>query len=222
MGRYYLKNGSEVKDLREARKVNGKPSVTTVINAVCPHSFKYLESVQLKEAFIEADGDWEYAVELLGQNLVFEQGSLIHEAAELYLESQVKSDPLENPLSASQMFKLLGRYEKPVVEKFYYSTKMDTGGRIDVTGKIGDKLIMSDYKSCMKFKKKATESWLAQLGAYALILEENGVFIDKAEIIQYSKKNEGCRLITLRKGDLDLGKEIFIKARELFRLWKAI
>lgn len=222
MSRYYLKNGSEVKDLRAARKVSGVPSVTTILNAVCPHEYKFMDSQRLKVAFDDCDGDWDLAVEMLGQNLVFEQGSLLHEAAELFLSSEVKSDPLEIPVTMKQLYLFLSKYHEPVVEEFYYSNKMETGGRVDVWGMLRDDKVMTDYKSCMSFKKKPSKSWLAQMGGYALILEENDIFIDYAEIVQLSKMNEGCSILKISKEDLEIGKEIFIKARSLFKLWIAI
>ena len=222
MGRYYLSNGKEIPLLREARKVNAVPSVTTVLNGVSPHQFKFLDSQRLKEAFEECDGNWGLAAEMLGQNLVFEQGSLVHEAAELYLKTGIESNPLDLLESTRSMFLHLDKIKNPVIEGFYYSRKMGTGGRIDVWGKQKNEVVLTDYKTGTSFKKKPSQSWLAQLGAYALLLEENGHHIDRAEILQYSKKNLGCRVIKLSNEELKRGKEIFIKSRELSRLWIGI
>jgi len=219
VGRYYGKDGTEVSGLREARKTNKFPSVTTVLNGCAPHEYKFMDSQRLKEAFDLADGNWAVAVEMLGQNLAFEQGSLVHEAAELFLETGVKSDPLEKPISSKQFFNVLSRIKEPLIEEFYFSEKMDTGGRVDVTWEKDGKHYLADYKTCMKVKKKASKSWLGQLGAYALLLEESGKKIDEAQIVQFSKADDGCHVIKLSKEELDLGKEIFIKARELYRLW---
>jgi hypothetical protein len=222
VSRYYLTDGKEVPGLREARKIGARPSVTTVINSVAPHGYKFLDDKRLKEVLKDESMDYEAKIELLGNKPVFEMGLLLHQAAETYWETGVKSDPLHCPSSTKVFFNILKKIEPVEVEGFHYSPSLNTGGRIDLVGKEGKKLNIYDYKTVSTFKGKPETTWLAQLGAYYGLLLENDIQVQGGKIIQFSKKNEGCSVLTLTVADLLKGLFIFQQARTLHASWIGI
>lgn len=218
MSRFYLKDGSEVKDLRSARKVNAWPSITTVINACSPHEYKYLDNKRLRE-MIASDASDDDKMELLGNYPVFEAGSMVHEAAEAFMEMGIPSDPLGCPKSTKEFFSLLKQFTKREIEIKASSELYKTAGRIDLVGMYKGKLTIADHKTCSLFKKKPSKSWLAQIGGYSLLL---GKDIEAGMILQFSKKDEGCMPLMLSKEDILKGQEMFIKVREIYGLWIGI
>lgn len=100
MSRFYLSDSTEVPDLKTARKKMASPSVTTIINGVSPHGYKYLDDRRLREVLKDETMDYDTKMELLGNTPVFELGLLLHQAAETYWKTGVQSDPLSCPLSA--------------------------------------------------------------------------------------------------------------------------
>jgi len=222
MSRFYKPNGSEVADLRAARKAEAVPSVTTVINACTPHEYKFLEDRRLKQVIEDQDLSNEDKWDILGNQAIFSDGTVVHESGELFLESGVRSDPLGLPLSSSQFFRLLSQFEPILIEEFFYSKKYNTGGRIDLLCKYKGDLSLIDYKTCSQFVKTPKKTWTIQMGIYAALLAEKGHEVKRVYILQYSKKNEGCSLIEISWEHLKYGLEIFNSARELYAKWVGV
>jgi len=222
MSRFYLSDSTEVPDLRSARKKMASPSVTTIINGIAPHGYKYLDDRRLREVLKDETMDYDTKMELLGNTPVFELGLLLHQAAETYWKTGVQSDPLSCPVSAREFFAILKPIEPLLVEGFYFSSELNTGGRMDLVGKHKKKIYLYDYKTCSSFKGKPTNTWLAQLGAYCKLLLENSVQVSGAKVIQFSKKNEGCKVLDLSMADLSKGLDLFQKSRTLYQAWIGI
>jgi len=222
MSRFYLKDGSEVPDLKAARKSDAVPSVTTVINGCSPHSFKYLEDRRLKQVIeddsLSNDEKWD----ILGNSAIFSDGTVVHEAGELFLETGVRSDPLGLPYSSAQYFSLLSRFKPIKIEEFFRSKKYNTGGRVDLVCSFKDKLTLVDYKTIGHMVKTPKKTWIIQMAIYKDMLAEANIPIQKVFILQYSKKNEGCTLLEVSEEELTLGLALFKTARELYGQWIGI
>lgn len=219
MSRFYRLDGTEVPDLRTARKQMASPSVTTVINGVAPHGYKFLDDKRLREVLADEGKDYDEKMEILGNVPVFEMGLLLHQAAETYWQTGVRSDPLHCPRSTREFFAILSKIKPIITEGFYYSTELGTGGKVDLVGELTGKAYLFDYKTCSTFKSKVETSYLAQLGAYYKLLLENGVQVQGAKLIQYSKKDEGCKVLSPTTADLSRGLDIFVRSRGLYKAW---
>jgi hypothetical protein len=221
MPRYYGKNGKELSGLREARKEGGLPSVTTVINASAPHEYKFLEDTRLREAL--GNGyDYDTAMEVLGSNPVFEDGSTVHEALELYITEKIKSDPLGLPMSTMQLFNWVDKNRIHIVEKYYASQELKCGGRVDlIYEKDGDKYL-ADLKTVATLKKKPSNTWLLQMGGYYKLCKENGLKLEGATILQFSKKDQGLKELHINKEELVEAAYMFQLARGLFQYYNKI
>lgn len=220
MSRYY-KNEEEVSGLREARKVGAVPSVTTVINATTPHAYQYMNDKRLRDALNEGESVDEM-LEMLGNSPVFEQGNIVHEAAEMFLQIGVTSTLLDCPASSKSFYSYLSKIKPFVIEKFYSWKKGNTGGRVDLIGERDGKMILVDYKTVASVKKKMQKSWVLQLGAYYEGAMENGIQIQGAEIVQFSKKNKGVVVLQAGEEELKEGGRMFLLARELYRFYHGI
>ena len=151
--RYYLKDGSETAGLKEARKSEAVPSVTTIINGCSPHEYKYLDEKRLWEV-IESTGDVDEKMEILGNSAVFEQGNLVHDIMTAYYSHDITSDPMGMPVSNAQFIAVLSSFSPIHQEKFFWSEAMQTGGRIDLLAYHGEKTALVDVKSISKLVVK--------------------------------------------------------------------
>lgn len=218
--RFYIAGGKEVLGLKEARKLRALPSVTTVIDTCAPHEYKWMDYKRLTEA-LESDATVEEKLDVLGNQAVFETGSIVHAVSEAYSDFGIKSDPFNLPNSTKQMYAELDRIKDKKTEIFLFAPEMGTGGRIDILGKDGV-LMIADLKTCTNIVQKVKPIWQVQLGAYYGLCLENDIHPKKAKIIQYSKKNMGCHSISLNQEELNIGLENFNRLREVFRFWYGI
>lgn len=221
MARFYLKDGTEVAGLREARKLGAVPSVTTIINGCTPHEYKFLDDQRLRRV-LTSEEEIEDKLYELGNKPVFEAGHVVHEANEEYVKSGIKSDPLGCPKSTRELYAYMDGLEIVEMEKFYYSETLETGGKIDILSRSGFPYSLHDLKTCSTLKKKPEKSWLLQLGAYYLLLFDYRFPIKGAKILQFSKKNEGMVPLLISNTELQSAGEAFGIARELFRYYHGI
>ena len=221
MSRYYKLDGSEAKDLREARKCNAVPSVTTVINATAPHEYKYLDSKRIKEILSEGYL-YDEAIEILDNNPVFEAGTMVHEAAEVFLITGIKSTLKDYPNSSRQLYKYLEKLKPLGIETYYEWPEGGTGGKIDLVAYRGTTRIIVDYKTASVIKKKPSKTWLLQLGAYYAGCVANDLLIEGAEILQFCKKDSGVYPLQVSKEELIKASKIFLLLREAFEYYHDI
>lgn len=221
MPRYYLPDSTEVEGLREARKLGAVPSVTTIINGCSPHEYKYLDDKRLREV-LENEGSYEDKIELLGNKPVFEAGTLVHEANEIYLDTGIRSVLLDCPKSSKELYDSMDGLEVLHIEKFYNWKAGATAGRVDLVAL--QKLITTvvDIKTVSTVKKKPSKSWLLQLGAYASAIMEDDIPIRAGVILQFSKKDKGCFPLVVGETQLKEAAEAFTHLRESFRYYYGI
>jgi len=170
-------------------------------------------------AILDGNMEYEEAIEVLGNKPVFEQGNIVHEAAEMFFDTGLKPTLLNCPKSSREFFKYLSSVEAVHVEKFFYNDTMKYGGRVDLIHKRAGLLRLADYKTVATVKKKPEVSWLMQMGAYYEAAVENDIYLQGAEIVQFSKKDLGVFTLEISVGDMKVAADKFIKARDLFTYW---
>lgn len=221
MPRFYKQDGSEVAGLREARKVNAVPSVTTIINGSAPHEYKYLEDKRLMEV-LDSELSREEKLEILGNKPVFEAGTIVHEASEIYLDTSVRSTVLNCPVSSKQLYNWLDTVNPLHVEVFLNWKEAETAGRADLIAELEERVPVIDIKTVAEVKKKPTKSWILQLGAYASAALENDIQTEGGIILQFSKKDKGCFPLEISNELLAEGARVFRELRSAYRFYYGI
>ena len=103
---------------------------------------------------------------------------------------------------------------KPVsCEIGYVSETYKFGGTIDLVAEIDGQLELADYKT----GKRIYDSHWLQLAGYLLLLEEAGVKVNQARIINIPR-SEGDEFVDSYRKDLSKEKAIFIKLCEIYHL----
>lgn len=242
MSHYYDENAKLIggATLREARKNNLYPSVTTIMNVMSKpviENWKISETIQttINIPFDEEENNiYEYIQKIkqitTARSLVGAKfGTVVHEGIAILLEGGefFKKKYNENELTAiHNTFNLIKEITKKIdkVEYSFVNKILKYAGTIDLicTLKTGE-VALIDYKT-QKFKESnkkynAYPEWRTQLGAYNISLPEFNITKFYSVVINSLDDNEAI-LHEWKTEEIDVGLNIFLSCLDLFCLTK--
>lgn len=183
-----VKNNIEFDKETHTYKVNGKalPSVTTITGILSSIEYKDIDQEILKRAA--------------------EKGSAVHKAIEDFtLWGDYELDIQYEPYM-EQFKKALEKEKFETIKAEFMLTDGEICGTLDNMSKLGEDIIIIDYKTTSTIHKKLLE---AQFGGYARLCALNGIAVNKWYGLFLNKKS--YKFIEI-KPDV----EIFNKCKEIY------
>ena len=147
-------------------------------------------------------------------------GSMVHDFAEKHRNSGGTYRPVLNGLPTEVLngwdaylrWANKGRLETLRSESLVYSIRHGFAGTLDGLGRDtkNGKFWLEDYKCSARVK----EPYMAQLGGYALCLEEEGVEVYGGVILRFDKETGGLEVWPIYDKDFELCKQAFLGLSE--------
>ncbi len=240
MGRYYNRQGEfqEGAGLREARKQDLVPSVTTIIGDTINKEFlnkwkidRHIDIAAYNPPLDAYTGDLEsYRIAIKDafnqDTTAVDFGNEVHKALEDYIpKHKILSDTKESAANLSFKKNLVSEIEEKVKEwtlKNIYTEKQVVGngysGTIDLLIETKDRVFIIDYKTQNKDIKKCKkyEEWLIQLAAYSMAVQRD----IKKPVTCYNiiiNRELEYKFVKYSYKDLCRGKRMF---KATFQLWQ--
>jgi len=134
-----------------------------------------------------------------------------------YTKNQI--DQAENCLMSYWNWEKGKTIEPILLETPLVSETLCYGGTMDFYGKVDGKLTLLDFKT----GKGIYDEYLIQTSAYAMLLEENGHFVDCIQILNIPRsEGESFQVEVLPVGKWDVCRKIFLNCLNNYNLKKQL
>jgi hypothetical protein len=243
MARWYSKEGKTMEGatLREARKLDLYPSVTTVLDIFRKYGIEKWKTEQAILSALTFPNSQDYTdTEIIKQIITDSEdeskraanyGTIIHNLiARMLLKDQINLNEYEEKIQITMeaIKECLSNMDVIfAIERTFVSEELGYGGTIDCIGRMDDKILVIDFKTQkteINRKYKKYPEWLYQLAAYVGLIDieqiKNNTTVEYVNIVISSTEPGRIDFHRWSDEEINYGWEVFKTSLYLFKLIK--